>query len=255
MATHTNLKELFTAIANAIRAKTGSTDTIVADDFPTAIEAIEVGGSSEEDYNEGYEQGKIAGNTTKYITYSWQYLFRLAAFPDGYEMIAETNDFGGSAINAFQSTTGLKKVVFKGNPENKAVTVQGIFERSTVEEIDFSGFGNGGLRVLKADGAFSRTPNLHTIKGTLDFTENTGNISCFYYAEALVNVRFTPGTLNYPVIVAQCKNLSDESVQSVIDGLKDLTGQTAVRVSFHSNVLLRLTDEQFSTITAKNWTL
>ena len=41
--THASLASLFTDTANAIRAKTGSTDTIVADNFPTAIANIAVG--------------------------------------------------------------------------------------------------------------------------------------------------------------------------------------------------------------------
>ena len=41
MAKHTTLASLFKAIADAIREKTGSTDTIVADNFPTEIAAIE----------------------------------------------------------------------------------------------------------------------------------------------------------------------------------------------------------------------
>lgn len=41
--THTTLTSLFTAIANAIRGKTGSSDQIVADDFPDAISAIKAG--------------------------------------------------------------------------------------------------------------------------------------------------------------------------------------------------------------------
>lgn len=49
------LTELFTNIANAIRAKTGSTEPIIAEDFPSAIEAIEVGG----------------GKTTKTINIEW----------------------------------------------------------------------------------------------------------------------------------------------------------------------------------------
>ena len=40
MATHTTLASLFTAIANAIRAKKGTSATIVADDFPTEIASI-----------------------------------------------------------------------------------------------------------------------------------------------------------------------------------------------------------------------
>lgn len=41
--THTTLASLFSAIADAIRAKTGGTDQIVADNFPNEIAAIETG--------------------------------------------------------------------------------------------------------------------------------------------------------------------------------------------------------------------
>lgn len=44
MANYTTLSALFTAIANAIRAKTGGSANIVADNFPTAIAAISGGG-------------------------------------------------------------------------------------------------------------------------------------------------------------------------------------------------------------------
>ena len=38
--THSTLTSLFSDIADAIREKTGSSETIVADDFPTAIANI-----------------------------------------------------------------------------------------------------------------------------------------------------------------------------------------------------------------------
>lgn len=56
---YNNLAELFTAIANAIRGKTGSADPIVANDFPTAIEGISGGDHSMED-------GLISGTITEY---------------------------------------------------------------------------------------------------------------------------------------------------------------------------------------------
>ena len=44
-------------------------------------------------------------------------------------------------------------------------------------------------------------------------------------------------------------------MQSIIDGLKDLTGAESQTLTFHSAVGNKLTDTQKATITAKNWTL
>ena len=66
MATHTNLSSLFTAIADAIRAKTGKTETIVADNFPTEIAAIETGGG-------GFETCQVtvtSGDRVLYVNYT-----------------------------------------------------------------------------------------------------------------------------------------------------------------------------------------
>lgn len=43
---HDTLNSLFTDIADAIREKTGSTEQIVADDFPEKIKELPTGGSS-----------------------------------------------------------------------------------------------------------------------------------------------------------------------------------------------------------------
>lgn len=45
---YSNLTELFKAIADAIRGKTGGTENIVAEDFPEAIEGITTSGNSPE---------------------------------------------------------------------------------------------------------------------------------------------------------------------------------------------------------------
>ncbi len=53
----------------------------------------------------------------------------------------------------------------------------------------------------------------------------------------------------------QSSLLSAESIQSIIDALADLTGQTAQTITFHADVKAKLTDTQIATITGKNWTL
>jgi hypothetical protein len=61
MAKHTNLTSLFTAIADAIRAKKGTTGTIVADNFPEEIASIQSGGFTIET---GIISGSNVGSTT-----------------------------------------------------------------------------------------------------------------------------------------------------------------------------------------------
>lgn len=70
------LIQLFMAIANAIRAKKGTSETIKAEDFPTEINSIPSGGGYPPDWSEiGYEdtpQGVIDGfNYAKEIYDGW----------------------------------------------------------------------------------------------------------------------------------------------------------------------------------------
>lgn len=70
MAKHNSLSELFTDIADSIRAKTGGTDPIVADDFPEAIEGISSGGGGgEESVEDKIVTREITEYTNNRVTY------------------------------------------------------------------------------------------------------------------------------------------------------------------------------------------
>lgn len=62
--THSTLTSLFSDIADSIRAKTGSNSTIVADDFPDAIDAIPTGGSSTTPWWVAYDEPQLLHTAT-----------------------------------------------------------------------------------------------------------------------------------------------------------------------------------------------
>lgn len=62
------------------------------------------------------------------------------------------------------------------------------------------------------------------------------------------------GTLDKALSLSNSSKLTGASVQSVIDCLADLTGTTSQAISFHSDVLAKLTTVQADAISAKNWT-
>ena len=62
--THSTLTSLFSDIADSIRAKTGSNSTIVADNFPDAIDAIPTGGSSTTPWWVAYNEPELLYTAT-----------------------------------------------------------------------------------------------------------------------------------------------------------------------------------------------
>lgn len=106
--------------------------------------------------------------------------------------------------------------------------------------------------LVSTTSAFASCPKLRKIQ-TLPIAENATSLD-FSNIPALEEISFS-GVLPVSFSFAQSPNLTAESVQNIIDHLKDLTGQTSKRVQFHSTVITNLTDAQASAIAAKNWTL
>lgn len=94
---------------------------------------------------------------------------------------------------------------------------------------------------------------LKTIR-KLTVSENTTYNRWFEACEALENVTFE-GVIASNISFHQNPLLTNASVQSVIDHLKDFTGGTTQTLTLHNKVGGNLTDEQKAAITAKNWTL
>lgn len=78
----------------------------------------------------------------------------------------------------------------------------------------------------------------------------------FYNCNALEEINFTEDSvIKANISFANSPLLTTESVNSIINALKDLTGATAQTLTFHATVGSKLTEEQKAAITAKNWQL
>lgn len=101
--------------------------------------------------------------------------------------------------------------------------------------------------------AFSRCLNLRTIK-KLVANGVTSWSGAFTACSKLEDITIE-GSIDVNFSISATAVLTNESVQSIIDHLKDLTGADTQTLTFHADVGAKLTDEQKATITAKNWTL
>lgn len=102
-------------------------------------------------------------------------------------------------------------------------------------------------------GGFYYSNLLHSI--TLRNINNTCTFAnSFYSCGSLVNFNMT-GMIGKSISFANSPLLSNTSIQNIIEGLEDLTEQTAQTLTFHKDIKAKLTEEQISTITSKNWTL
>lgn len=88
---------------------------------------------------------------------------------------------------------------------------------------------------------------------------DVSNASKFSYTfrgcNGLQNILFVEASIKKSVSFSNSPLLSDASIQSIIDGLADLTDSTSPTLTLHADVKAKLTETQIATITNKNWTL
>ena len=104
--------------------------------------------------------------------------------------------------------------------------------------------------IIQYNTAF-KCPKLKRIIGVLDFSSATAVTNMFINCNSLEEVRFEPNTLSLSISLSSSSELTNESIQSIIDGLA--TVETAQTLTLNSAIVL--TDEQKATINAKGWTL
>lgn len=204
-----------------------------------------------------YDAGRAAGgggeNPLQYAK-TLAGAFNGVAFPEGYELTIDVPNIT-SLANAFQNATGLKKITLKGNTAQNAVGMTYGFRSESLEVFDASEFC---LKPSIAVYAFNGASSLMTILGEWDMSElsEVSQVNqMFNKCYALQEVGFKAQTLSLSLSFGNSSKLSDESIQSIVDALADMTEQTSPTLTLHATVGAKLTDEQKAAATAKNWTL
>ncbi len=245
-------------IKSAIENKGVTVGDGTIDTYAKKIDEISVGSG---DYDQGYEDGK--NSVVNYLALAKTVQFN------------SLNDFGKAEVelNFGENLTSLSRMFYVGAGSSANTILEYITINCLGIVTDMSDFMNCtyALRdtvlkkitlnfdtknVTRVNNAFNCLVAVEVYDGTpFDLSSATNINNMFNYNNALKEVRFIANSIPLSISFGYCLLLSDTSIQSIIDGLADLTGGTAQTLTLHATVGAKLTDEQKATITAKNWTL
>lgn len=158
---------------------------------------------------------------------------------------------------AFYGCSCIEEINFINMPDF-AVSVDNMFSLAPniipdkLKKISFS----PKLNALNVTLLFNGRGSLEEIIGELDFSKITSaNVqnNPFHGCTSLVEIRFTKESIKYNLSFTQSSQLSDESIQSILDGLA--TVSSTQTLALNSAVYAKLTEEQKQSATDKGWTI
>lgn len=251
-------------IKSAIEEKGVTVGDGTIDTYAEKISEISGGGSG--DYDQGYEDGK---NSVVDIV---RYLFDEPQFTSlnifgTSEVVLNLDSIrnGGSLFNMFH-------IVNNNNIPNTTVehlTINCPALVANIQQMLYSttAFDDTLKRVTfnvdtencnNATNAFAGLRALEIVDGKpLNCTSITAanRANMFAFCKALKEVRFVANSIKISISFNNCSSLSTDTIQSIIDGLADLTGQTSQTLTVHQDVRNKLTENQLTTISDKNWAI
>ena len=210
-------------------------------------------GGYERGYAKGYEEGRDIWNYVRSIAGA----FQNNTFPAGTNLVLNVPNLSlsvneGNLNYTFRNTTGLESITVKCTTHGVAMHAHGAFSRcSDLRFLDLSEFNT---TFGTSTDVFYSCSKLEEIRGEI---ENTTTNWTLWFASCvkLREVRFKANSIKGDFTISQSLLLSAESVQSIVDGLADMTGGTSYKLALHADVKAKLTEEQLATIAAKNWTV
>ena len=210
-------------------------------------------GGYERGYAAGYAEGRDIWNYVRSIAGA----FQNNTFPAGTNLVLNVPNLSlsvneGNLNYTFRSTTGLESITLKCTTRGVAMNAHGAFSRCyDLKFLDLSEFNT---TFGPSTDVFYSCSKLEEIRGEI---ENTTTNWTLWFASCvkLREVRFKANSIKGAFTIAQSPLLSAESVQSIVDGLADMTGGTSYKLTLHADVKAKLTEKQLATIAAKNWTM
>ena len=187
-------------------------------------------------WSEGYEHGKEEGIQAEYDRF-WD---------DFQQNGNRTSYLHGFAGRCWTNET------FKPKYPLKIGNATAMFFYSSIPNIDCElDFTNKSISLANMF-AYSWVKSISRFKSyeTLTFASTTFE-GCTY----LTNISFVDDSVIGTSINFKSCPLTAESIDNIIDVLKDLTGKTSQTLTLHADVGNNLTAEQKASITAKNWSL
>lgn len=206
--------------------------------------AKKIGEISSGDYEQGYEDGSLPLTQIN----SLNTVFSNSVFPENYDIVLHLKKVVGMQYCFAKSN--VRSITLTSEQENSTMITHGFRDCPNLQILDMKDYK---ATIMDMQYGFYYSSNLKSIYGALDISGCTTTNSAFSKCTSLEDISFVPSTIKVSISFSSSPLLSNESIQSIIDGLADLTGQTTQTVHWHSTVLGKITNEQLAQITAKNW--
>lgn len=242
-----------TAIANAVRAKTGKTDTMTVDEIPTEVAAV-----YDKAIDDMWEMIQQGGNRTDYRWAFFNQYLDDKIFKPKYKitLVGEANYIFANTFRNSDSTINLTSDTF----DSSQCTYMGysFFQAAVkyIEVLDVSNVrGNTGLYQM-----FYSASDKNALERIDKFiiAEDTSPFFLTFQLNFTLNHCVFEGVIASNGLVVNTCPLDHESLLSIVNCLKDYstdTSGTVWKVALGATNLAKLTDEEKAIATGKGWTL
>lgn len=193
---------------------------------------------------------EAGGDTTLSYATTIASMFEYAVFPGEYELTLSAPLRSPNIGGVIRGASGIRKLTLD-IPTSLEYSAVYLVYQSSVEELVLP----DGIHFTSWNYFATNVKSLKSVFGRIDARGSASNTNTFNGCNALVDVSFIPNTIESTITFAHSANLSAASIQSIVDGLADLTGSTAQTLTLHADVGAKLTQTQKDTIAAKNWTV